>query len=196
MKTLRKLQAMVVSGTLALAAAPSGMAADYLVTPTTVPQWTGTDTANLSAAQIAALVGYVGTLSEVYVQIVGGSEGGSFAGSYTTTFDNTSGDPMDARIDYDGNPDPTITGSPIYLYVKDGNQDPAFYVFNISDWNRTDDIYIQGFWPQQGAISHVAIFTGTGTPPSQVPDGGATLAFLGMALVGVESLRRRMAARK
>lgn len=187
---------MVVSGTLALAAVPSGMAADYNVTPTTVPQWTGTTTANQSAAQIAALVGYVGTLSEVYIQNVGGSEGGSFASSYTTTFYNSPSDPMDARIEYDGNPDPVITGSPIYLYVKDGNQTPAFYVFDISTWNRTDDIYIQNFWPNQGAISHVTILTGTGTPPSQVPDGGATLAVLGMALVGVESLRRRLGGRK
>jgi len=158
------------------------------ITPATLPQWTGTDNSNLSAEQISAIVGV--TVGEVYKQNVGGSEEGSFAGSYTTTFSNTPTDPSDALIDYISGP--SITGSSIFLYVKDGNHNPAFYIFNITGWNGTDDIVLSGFWPNQGAISHVTILTGGGT---RVPDAGGTLALLGIAIGSLGLVRSRLAKR-
>ena len=119
-----------------------------------------------------------------------GEEEGSFAGSYTTTYSNTADDPEDATIEYDGGP--SISGNPIYLLVKDGAaHDPVWYVFDISGWNGTDTIELTGFWPQQGAISHVSIYTGGGG--TQVPDAGSTLALLGLALTSIGVLRRKLA---
>jgi hypothetical protein len=159
------------------------------ITPATIPQWTGTDNSNLDAAAISAIVGV--TVGEVYKQDVGGPESGSFAGSYTTTFSNSPGDPSDALIDYIGGA--AITGDSIFLYVKDGNNDPAFYIFNITGWNGTDDLVLTGFWPENGAISHVTILTGG--PTTTVPDAGGTLALMGIAIGSLGLIRRKMRVR-
>jgi hypothetical protein len=98
----------------------------------------------------------------------------------------TASDPQNALIDYISGP--SISGfDEVYLYVKDGNQDPAFYIFDISTWNGTADLDLQGFWPGNGAISHVAIYAGGTT---SVPDGGATLVLLGTALAGLGVVRK------
>jgi hypothetical protein len=169
-----------------LAAAMTLTAHAISITPATVPQWTGNNTANLDATAISAIVG-VGPLTEVYKQDQGGSEGGTFAGSYTTTFSNTASDPSDALIDYISGA--SITGGSIFLYVKDGNHEPAFYIFDISGWNGTDDLTLTGFWPNGGAISHVTILTG----PGSVPDAGGTLALLGLAIGSLGLIRRKKA---
>ena len=135
----------------------------------------------------AAIAAFIGSATEVYKQNVGGSETGTFAGSYVTTFSDTPSDPSDALIDYQSGP--VINGSSIFLLVKDGDQTPAWYLFNISNWNGTDDIVLENFWPNEGAISHVTIYSG-GT---RVPDGGSTALLLGTGLIAMASLRRRFA---
>ena len=153
------------------------------ITPSSTPQWTHTDPARQTAAQIATLVG-ISSLTEVYKQEVGGSEGGTLASSYTTTFSNTPSDPANALIDYISGS--FITGGSIFLYVKDGNNTPSGYIFDISGWNGTEDISITGFWPQQGGMSHVTILTG----PARVPDGGTTVALLGFGIAALGFSRR------
>jgi hypothetical protein len=153
------------------------------ITPSTgvinVSRWEGDDNSNLSAAEITAIVGGP-ALSLVYDAEVPRSgpviESGSFASSYQTTFSNSSTDPEDALIDYISGS--RITGSRIFLYVKDGNQSPAFYIFDISTWNGTDNLELTDFWQGGGAISHVSILR---TPGTNVPEGGATIALLGLA---------------
>jgi len=165
------------------------------ITPATTPVWTGTLNSNLSASEIDAFLfaqgrDVNGTLTEIYKQNVLGSESGSFASSYTTTFNNTPSDPADALINYISGP--SITGGEIYLYVKDGNQLPAFYIFDVSYWNGTDDLSLTGFWPARGAISHVTLLTTPGAPaPPSVPDSGATLVLLGLALSSIGMLRHK-----
>lgn len=115
-------------------------------------------------------------------------ESGPFAGSYQTTFFNTLTDPSDALIDY-------ISGLAIvcpecFLVVKDGNQTPAQYLFDIGSWNGTDDLILSGFWPNQGAISNVAIWGGA--PARQVSAPG-TIALLGLAIAGLAFVARRKA---
>ena len=160
------------------------------ITPDTTPVWIGTDNSNLNANEIEDVVGTSLNLTELYKQDVGGPESGGFASSYVTTFSNSPSDPSDALIDYIGGS--AITGfEELYLYVKDGEHDPAFYVFDISGWNGTDDLVLEGFWPQGGAISHVTILGG-GTS-TNVPDGGATMALLGLGLGAIGFVRRKLA---
>lgn len=154
----------------------------------------GSDNSNLSAAQISSILnggGYgVGSLTELYKQNVGaGSDSGSFSSSYATTFSNTPSDPQDADINYGSGP--AIAGfANLWLYVKDGNHDPAYYLINLNllGWNGTDPLQLRAFWPNQGAISHVTIL-GSGTRTS-VPDGGTTLLLVGAGFTGLGFIRR------
>src|SRR3990167_595989 len=114
------------------------------------------------------------------------TEEGSFQTSYSTSFANTSTDPEDALIEY-------ISGASIscpecYLAIKDGDQNPSYYFYNLSSWNGTDDISMTDFWPQQGAISHVSIWGrddsgGGGGGGGNAPEPGS-LALGGLALLG------------
>lgn len=142
----------------------------------------GDQTSNAAILTYLAGLGY--DLNSLYKDNVGGVEEGPFAGSYETTY-NPPADPEDFLITYVGGP---IIGPPAYLLVKDGSQSPAWYFFDLTalGWNGTDDIEGLGFWPNQGAISHVEIF---GTPTT-VPDGGSMAMLLGLALMGLAGVRR------
>jgi hypothetical protein len=134
----------------------------------------------------AALEALIGTSDFIYKSDVGQADSGSAADWYNTAYFNTPLDPSDADITWVG--PGVIGGGPIYLLVKNGNHTPAWYLFNISNWNGTETIQLQGFWPDQGAISHVAIYGGTTT----VPDGGSMAMLLGMALMGLAGARRML----
>jgi hypothetical protein len=167
------------------------------ITPTSgvlnTTRWEGDQT---SQAQIdAAIAPYIGASTEVYKQNVGeASDTGSLAGSYITTFSNTAADPSNALIDYTGGPFVQPTA---YLLVKDGDQSPAWYLFNLTALGLStvagEDITLTGFWPNQGAISHIALYGGSGGDRPGVPDGGSTVALLGLALGALAIVRRKVA---
>ena len=82
--------------------------------------------------------------------------------------------------------------------VKDGKHSPAQYIYDLSDlsylsisgpyeeeWDGIMDLFLDGFWPDGGAISHVAIY---GVVP--VP---AAFWLFGTALVGFIGISRRRA---
>jgi hypothetical protein len=85
-----------------------------------------------------------------------GSEEGTFQDSYDTEYFNDPDDPQDATISFTGAP--SISCPECYLVIKDGNEDPNHYFYDLADWDGISDIVMTGFWPGQGAISHVSIW--------------------------------------
>jgi hypothetical protein len=169
--------------------------------------WTSTDQANLkdlSEINAAFLTSYTG-LTSAYKADVGTvvSESGPYADYYSTVFSNSSTDPEDALITWDGGLDPYIVCPTCFLLVKDGNASPAQYLFDLGSWDGVQ-ISLENFWPTQGAISHIEIYSSSSTSGQasggtsgqastsggQVPEPGV-LALLGAGLLGQAFLLRQ-----
>lgn len=143
---------------------------------------TGNQTAQ-SQINVAISATILGS-TELYKQDVGGAETGTLKDSYETEFLATPTDPSGAKITFTGG---LILGDPKFLLVKDGNQDPAWYLFNLNNyWNGTETLELSNFWPLNGAISHVTLY-GTSTP---VPEPG-TLLLLGIGMFGLAVYGKR-----
>ena len=143
------------------------------------------------------------------------ADSGTYANNYSTRF---TGDPNNALISSAVTGDMLIGDSDIFpiedrlindiatcsvcfLYVKDGRNDPIWYIFDISTWNGTDNLNLTDFWPAGvdedgkplgGAISHVAIYGVEGNkgliPPVPVP---AAVWLFGSGLIGLIAIGRR-----
>ena len=145
---------------------------------------------DVNSAVAEYLLDMYGGITEVYKsEVVKDSSTGLgfdeklFENSYKTTFMNTLNEPTEARIEYVGGP--AIDCPSCWALVKDGKHQPAWYLFDISDWNGTETLYFENFWPGdeiQGAISHISIF---GAPPSTSVPLPGPLSLLGIGLFGV-----------
>jgi hypothetical protein len=172
-----------------LAVALSGSAYALSITPTSgvlnTTRWEGSETSQSDID--SAISPIIGNATELYKQDVGGAESGPFAGSYNTVFLDTPAEPSGATITYTGGP---IIPEDAFMLVKDGNQDPAWYLYNLTalGWDGMDQLDLSGFWPNQGAISHISFYSG-GT---SVPDGGATVVLLGLGLSALALVRRKL----
>lgn len=167
---------------LSLCLLPIVSNAALIIDPGYTPQWTTDDNSNFNASEVATLVGTSTALEEYYKQNVDDAfDTGPFANSYTTEFFNTPSDPDSALIRWLLGT-PSIDCPECYLLVKDGNQNPAQYVFDIGGWDGMMDIELNDFWPQEGAISHIAIYGGEGG--GTVPEP-SFIALLGIGLLGI-----------
>ena len=159
------------------------------ITPTSgilgTTRFEGTETSNSQVlVEAATLCGC--TLTSQYKQNVGGGEEGPLAGSYNTTF-TPAVEPGAFQITYTGG---TSVGPTAYLIVKDGNQTPAYYLFNLTalGWNGTDPINGSGFWdPGNGAVSHVELF---GTTATTLP-APSSLILLGSGMLAMGIAQRK-----
>jgi len=122
---------------------------------------------------------------EVYKKNSNGSEDFTFKDNYEGTVGTNGG-----SIVHDAG-DPFITGSQIFFLIKDGNASPNWFLYDISGWNGTDTIEFNGFFPTH-SISHVSILAG-GSGDFRVPDGGSTVALLGLGLGLLAFARRKLA---
>jgi hypothetical protein len=115
-------------------------------------------------------------------------EDGSFQSSYDTVFANTALDPSGATISFVGGS--AISCPECYLVVKDGNNNPNFYFYDISAWDGTEAIILTEFWPGRGAISYVAIYGADGVTVPE-PSTMLLLGTGGFAMVVGGRYRRR-----
>jgi hypothetical protein len=170
---------VMLFGILALAIPANAV----LITPSTDTPVTGNDP---SQAAIDAIINpLLGTSTFLYKQdegVIGDS--GLLAGSYETTFN---GDLSGGTIEYVGG---AYVGPVAYLLVKDGAQVPAWYFYNMTappiSWNGTEIIELSGFWPENGAISHVSLYGNSTSVPEP-----STLLLLGCGLIGTVVWSRR-----
>ncbi len=182
--------------TLTLGFALSASALNY--TPTFLPnnpivQASNPTDAEVLAAWQAALgdpTATIGSLLYKWTPSTGAEEGntGLFSSSMTTGLQNL----QSVDLNYTGGaPAPTLTA----IYVKDGRA--GWTLWDARTWNSTfSDILVdnQGLWNNannMADISHVAVF---GVREStSVPDGSSALMLLSVSLIGLETLRRKLA---
>lgn len=180
---------VAIFGILALA----GHAQALVITPSSgvldTSRWEGDESSQaLINAIIFPIMAGFGTVEELYKQDVAGAESGDLASSYDTTFIGTGG----ATIEYVTG---DIVGDPAFLLVKDGSATPNWYLFYLTalGWNGTDTLELSGFFPGPGnegggAISHVALYGGTGE--TTIPEPG-TMMLLGSGLIGLAGWGRK-----
>ena len=102
---------------------------------------------------------------------------------------NPNEDPSGAVISWDGGPG-SISCPSCFVLVKDGKQIPAWYLFDVSNWDGEEDLVLENFWPDSGAISHVSILGDPQVPPSEVPVPASVWLF-GSGLLGLVGIARR-----
>jgi hypothetical protein len=177
-------------GLVALFAAGMALNANALLLTPGSAGWQGASPSNPNADGVETITGTSAQLTQVYKYNASGSESGGFASSYQGTYTPSLLAAQDATISYGSGS--VISGTAIYLLVKDANLSPKWYIFNISSWNGTEQIKVDGYFPQQLGILYVSIFSGQGGA-TKVADAGSSLALLGLGLAALGLVQRKLA---
>jgi hypothetical protein len=189
-------RALFAAGLVGLSASAQALNID----PSFTPQFLITNqTSALNADDVEFYTGFAGQLAEVYKQDdnSGGfvADVGAAAPFYSTVI-TPAGDPSNAVITWGGSS--IIVCPTCYLVVKDGNNNPNQYIFDISGWNGQETLNLSGFWAgTNGSISHVAIFNdlnteGGGGTIAAIPEADTYAMMLaGLGLVGFMAKRRK-----
>lgn len=192
MERFKNLAITALLAAAALIAAPAQ--ADLILTGDDAT-YTSADFCNTNSNSelLSCLVEEIDLGTEQYKSEVPSGEEGDLAGSYAVTYSNEN---HDFELVYTGGD--TASGDPLWLLVKDGKHDPAWYLFDLSalGWNGMETIIGTCLWGSiddagactttSGSISHISIFSETTT----VPEPG-TLMLFGGALLGLAMRRRR-----
>jgi len=164
-----------------------------LLTPSGATAFTNINSNLNTLAEINTAFGtaYV-DLEELYKADVGDPvvESESLAPNYTTVYKNTSDDPSGATITWDGGD--FFDCPTCFLIVKDGNNEPAQYLFDLAEWDGKETLVLEDFWPEKGAISHISIWgrEDGGGGDDEIPEPGI-LFLMGAGLMGLGYARRR-----
>lgn len=185
----RTLSKLLFAGLSLLGMASAANAIIVLTPGNTIPGLPGMGPSNCEPGCVETIFSTSG-LSLLYKSdeagVLEGVDSGTYAGSYLTWFYNDVGDPGNALLFYTGGSD--IDCPSCYLAIKDGNQTPAYYFYNLSAWDGQETISLLNFWPDKGAISHISIW-GRSTP-TRVPEP-STMALLGLGLLAIGFTQRR-----
>ena len=135
-------------------------------------------------------------LEQLYKINDDGSEVGTLATSYSTVFSGSSGDYDGATISYVGGS--SVSCQECFLLVKDGHASPNQYLFDLEalGWDGKVELVLSGFYPNQGAISHIDLWAqGSDVPADDdvpVPEPGTLLLFgAGLLGAGLARIRRK-----
>lgn len=208
------------AGLVLLAAGSLAQGAIITINPDTLDRWlVYGKTANLSLDEVAEEVGYSGELTSAYKADIDDKnnfvvvESGPYAVNYETTYDPPN-DPDSAEIKWMGGDFISAIDYQVYLIVKDGQADPSQYIFDLTNltanvsidptvdlpysWNGTDTLNLVGFWPQNGAISHVEIVYGERNPDPApaIPEPATFAIWSALAACGAVAGFRRRRLRK
>ena len=168
---------------LGLALAIAGAQAQAIsLSPSTFPQFSGSDPNNPKADDVETIVGTDVELVEAYKDDQDDGESGSFADVYTSTYGTVEEPLSAATITFTGTEGEQIACPECFLLVKDGNQNPIWYIFDLGDWDGMEVIELTDFWVGNGEISHITIFSDGKAVPGPAPFVLMGIGLLGMAL--------------
>ena len=170
---------------LVLAPPNSVTASDLLISPTTgtlnVTRWEVTDNSNLDSNDLESITGF-SDLELLYKSNQGSTEEGPYENNYETVFLYNN---QNALVVYGGGE--SIQTPTKVLVVKDGNNNPGSYVFDISNWDGEMTLMLRNFWECHGSISNIAIHGS-----EQVPEPATLASLASLALcLGVCFVRRQ-----
>jgi hypothetical protein len=150
--------------------------------------------ANPTSAQIAAAAGVtVAALGPLIYEAApdnnspSAAEAGVVAPNYDTFFLPAAGT-GDLKVSWAGG---AIANATFFL-AKDGNE--GSYLWDISGWNGTDDIFLTSPFSSGKRFSHIEFFGTSEGGTTNVPDGGSSALLLGVAVIGLASVARRRLA--
>jgi len=135
--------------------------------------------------------------SSFYEVTGGGVETGSMATFYSATFGGGISTGYWVTISFDGNPQPLLTSAflktGVSLYLSWDSTDLASFNAGTYDsitlWNQDPNGMKKG---PGNSEYRIISFAGLNGSPGSVPDGGATVALIGLGLLGLAGLRRRL----